>query len=121
MTIELVSLATGRTMLVSAGAFGRLLHLARQNGWNPERPQQDWTGAAGDTQVLEPDPNRYLRGTISADEARSLRRALVRAAATGQVLIEGGLSLTSEAVLQATRHGAFQVRHTAQEPFAAAA
>jgi hypothetical protein len=121
MTIELVSLATGRTILVSARAFGRLLHLAKQNGWEPERTEQEWPESTWDTQVLQPYVNRYMRGKISADEARSLRRALVKASATGQVLIEGGLSLTSEAVLQAARQGAFQVRYTADDPLARAA
>jgi len=121
MTIELLSLATGRTMLVSAKAFGRLLHLARRNGWEPERTQQDWPEATWDTQVLEPYVSRYMWGKVSASEARNLRRALVKASATGQVLIEGGLSLTSEAVLQAARQGAFQVRYINHEPIACAA
>jgi hypothetical protein len=121
MTIELVSLATGRSMLVSARAFGRLLHLARKNGWEPEKTSPDWPEASWDTQVLEPYVSRYRWGRVSASEAQNLRRALVRAAATGQVLIEGGLALTSEAVLQAARQGPFQVRYAAQAPLACAA
>ena len=67
--------------------------------------------------ALRSRPHGVVIGEARGAEAWEL----IRAAATGQVLIEGGLALTSEAVLQAARQGPFQVRYTAQEPLACAA
>jgi hypothetical protein len=116
MTIELVSIATGGVLQLSAKAFGRLLHLAKQNGWEPEKGPKDWPEANWDTQVFLPYLGRYLPGLISATEAQSLRRALIRASATGQVAIDGNLTLATEVLLQAAREGPFQVRCTTDEP-----
>ncbi len=116
MTIELVSRATGRVLRLSANAFGRLLHLAKQNGWEPERAPQDWPEANWDTQTFLPYVGCYMPGLISATEARSLKGALIKASATGEFAFDGSLKLASEVLLQVAREGAFLVRRTADEP-----
>lgn len=121
MTIELVSRATGKALYLSSKAFGKLLHLAKQNGWEPERAPQDWPAADWDTQILLPYVGRYIPGLVSATEAKSLKGALSKASATGQFVIDGSLKLASEVLLQVAREGAFLVRRTAREPHAHAA
>jgi hypothetical protein len=110
MTVELFSEGTRRVCRLSATAFGRLLHLARLNGWCPDTSPQDWAGGDWDTQILLPHLGPYVPGPVSAAEARSLTRALVKAAATGQTALDGSLHLASEALLHVARLGAFRVR-----------
>ena len=116
MTIKLVSKATGRAFCLSAKAFGKLLHLAKQNGWDPEQGSPDWPDTDWDTQIFLPYVGRYIPGPVSATEAKSLRGALVKASATGQLVYHGSLKLASEVVLQVAREGAFHVRCRADEP-----
>jgi len=118
MTIELISNATGQVIQMSVRAFGKLLHLAKKNGWEPERGPQDWPDANWDTQIFLPYVGRYMPGVISATEAQGLRRALVRASATGQIAMDGSLRIASEALLHTTREGPFRVRCVEVEPVA---
>jgi len=121
MKIELVSKASGRALFISVRAFGRLLHVAKQNGWEPEKAPQGWPEANWDTQILLPYVGRYIPGVVSATEAKSLRGALIKASAIGEFAIDGSLKLASEVLLQVAREGAFQVRRTADEPSACTA
>ena len=116
MTIELVSNATGKALHLSAKAFSRLLHVAKQNGWDPERTPQDWPEASWDTEIFLPYVDCYIPGQISRSEARSLKGALIKASGTGQFAFDGSLRLASEVLLQVARQGAFLVRCKAAEP-----
>ena len=118
MTIELVSQATGKAFHLSARVFGKLLHVARQNGWESGRAPEDWPEANWDTQVLLPYVDCYIPGMFSATEAKSLKGALIKASATGMFAVDGSLKLASEILLQFARQGAFLVRRTAEEPLA---
>ena len=116
MTIELVSKTTGKALCLSAKAFSKLLHVAKQNGWQPERSPQDWPEASWDTEVFLPYVDCYIPGLISATEAQSLKCALIKASGTGQFAFDGSLRLASEILLQVARQGAFRVRQKEAEP-----
>lgn len=83
--------------------------MARLNGWWPENAPQDWPAANWDTQILLPYVGPYIPGPVSATEALSLKKALVKASATGLIAAEGSLQIASEIVLLAARAGAFEV------------
>jgi len=113
MTIELVSHATGQVSRLSSKAFGKLLHLARLNGWWPEKASQEWPEQNWDTQVILPYIGPYLPGSISKPDAEGLMRALIKASATGQTAIDGSIQFASSVLLQVARAGGFQVRFNA--------
>ena len=116
MTFELVSRATGKTFYLSARAFSKLLHIAKQNGWETEMALQEWPEDNWDTQSLNHYASCYISGQISTTEARSLKGALIKASATGQFAFDGSLRLASEVLLQVARQGAFLVRQKEVEP-----
>jgi hypothetical protein len=113
MTVELVNAANGRTFRMTPRAFGKLLHLARFNGWLPEKTSHDWPSKSWGTEIILPHVGRYLPGTVSKEDAAGLLRALIRANATGEVASDGSLQFASQALLQMARDGSFDVRFDA--------
>lgn len=113
MTVELVSHTTGQVSRLSSKAFGKLLHLARLNGWWPEKAAQDWPEQNWDTQIILPYIGPYMPGSISKPDAEGLMRALIRATATGQTAMDGSVQFASSVLLQVARAGGFQVRFNA--------
>lgn len=113
MTVELVSHTTGQVSRLSSKAFGKLLHLAKLNGWWPEKAAQDWPEQNWDTQVILPYIGPYMPGSISKPDAEGLMRALIRASATGQTALDGSVLFASSVLLQVARAGGFQVRFNA--------
>ena len=109
MTFELVSAGDGRTYRINPKAFGKLLHLARQNGWQPERVANEWPSEAWETELILPHLGPYMPGRISRADAEGLKVALTRALATGAVAAEGTVQLASVTLLQVARAGAFRV------------
>ena len=109
MTFELVSAGDGRTYRINPKAFGKLLHLARQNGWQPERVANEWPSESWETELILPHLGPYMPGRISRADAEGLKVALTRALATGAVAAEGTVQLASVTLLQVARAGAFRV------------
>ncbi len=115
MTFELVSEVGGRTYKINPKAFGKLLHMARLNGWRPERVSSDWPSESWETEIILPHLGPYMPGRISRADAEGLRLALTRALATGAVAVEGTVQLASVTLLQVARAGAFRVCWTNTE------
>ena len=109
MTLELVSELGGRTYKMNPKPFGKLLHMARLNGWQPERVPQEWPSNSWETEIILPHLGPYMPGRVSRADAEGLRVALTRALATGAVAVEGTVQLASVTLLQVARAGAFRV------------
>lgn len=110
MMVELVSDVSGRVNRINRKAFGKLLHLARLHGWSPERIPSEWPSASWETELILPHLGPYLPGYVSRTDADGLRRALIRAMATGDVAVEGTVGLASMTLSQVVREGGFRVR-----------
>jgi hypothetical protein len=113
MTVELVSNATGHVSRLSSKAFGKLLHLARLNGWWPEKAADNWPEQNWDTRIILPYIGPYMPGTISQTDAEGLKRALIKATATGQTALDSSVHFASSVLLQVARAGGFEVRFNA--------
>jgi hypothetical protein len=109
MTFELVSEVGGRTYKINPKSFGKLLHLARLNGWHPERVPNEWPSASWETEIIIPHLGPYMPGRVSRADAEGLRVALTRALATGAVAVDGTVQLASVTLLQVARAGGFRV------------
>ena len=109
MTLKLVSEAGGQAFTINPKSFGKLLHLARLNGWNPERVSSEWPSDSWETEIILPHIEPYLSGRVSQIDAEGLRVALTRALATGAVAVEGTIQHASVTLLQVARAGAFRV------------
>ena len=110
MTLELISETTGRNYRINARAFGKVLHLAHQQGWYPERVSAEWPSESWETEIILPHLGPYIPGRVSRFDAEDLRKALTRALATGAVAVEGTVHLAASTLLQVAREGAFRVR-----------
>jgi len=110
MTIELLSEVNGRSYKMSPKAFGKLLHLARLEGWFPERVAHEWPSESWETEIILPHLGPYMPGRVSRADAEGLKIALTRALATGAVAIDGTVQFAAGSLLQVARAGAFRVR-----------
>ena len=109
MTLELVSDVGGRRYIIKPKELGKLLHMARLQGWQPERVPNQWPSDSWETAIILPHLGPYMPGRVSRADAEGLRIALTRALATGTVAAEGTLQLASSTLLQVARDGAFGV------------
>jgi hypothetical protein len=109
MTIEMESEVSGRTYRMDPKSFGKLLHMARLNGWQPERVAHEWPSASWETEIILPHLGPYMPGRVSRADAEGLRVALTRAMATGAVAVDGTVQHASVTLLQVAREGAFLV------------
>ena len=116
MTMELVSEKGGRCYRMRPRALGKLLHMARQEGWEPERVPHEWPSDSWETEIILPHLGPYMPGRVSRADAEGLRIALTRALATGTVAAEGA-QIATGILLQVARDGAFQVRLVRTESF----
>jgi hypothetical protein len=110
MTLELVSEVGGRSYHMKPRALGKLLHMARLEGWQPERVPHEWPSDSWETEIILPHLEAYMPGRVSRADAEGLRIALTRALATGTVAAEGTVQVAAGTLLQVARDGAFQVR-----------
>ena len=115
MTLELVSEGSGRSYDMKPKALGKLLHMARLEGWQPERVSHQWPADSWETQIIPPHLEPYMPGRVSRADAEGLRIALTRALATGTVAAEGTVELAAGTLLQVARAGAFRVRLASSE------
>ena len=110
MTVELISRGDGRTFRMSPKIFGKLLHIARFNGWWPERVTQDWPSNTWNTELILPHVGPYMPGPVSPTDASGLVHALNKANATGELVAEPSIHFASLALVQLARSGGFEVR-----------
>ena len=110
MTLELMSEVSGRTYDIKPRALGKLLHIARREGWQPERVSPEWPSDSWETEVILPHLGAYMPGRVSRGDAEGLRIALTRALATGTVAAEGTVQVAAGTLLQVAREGPFWVR-----------
>jgi hypothetical protein len=110
MIVELVSNTNGKTYRMAPRAFGKLLHMARFNGWWPEKSLQEWPSESWDTEIILPHVGAYMPGHVSKSDAYGLMRALTRAMATGEIATDGSVQLASLVLQQIARDGSFEVR-----------
>jgi hypothetical protein len=126
MMLELKSEVSGRSYLVRPQTLGKVLHLARLEGWEPGRLLNQCPSDSWDTAIILPDFGPYMPGKISRADANGLRIALTRALATGTVAAEGTVQTAAGTLLQLAREGAFRVQLETSEsssepqPFAGA-
>lgn len=100
---------------MSSRAFGKLLHVARSNGWQPEKEAPDYPAGSWDTEIFLPNIGPYLAGSVSKADARALQRALIRAQATGEVAMDRTLLFPAMGLLDVAREGEFEVRFSMEE------
>ena len=110
MTLELVSEYGRRKVAMNPKALGKLLHLARLEGWQPERVSSQWPSESWETSIILPHLGPYMLGRVSGPDAEGLRVALNRALATGTVAAAGALQFAATTLLQVAREGPFHVR-----------
>lgn len=110
MMLEIVSEGSGRSYRIRPRELGKLLHLARLEGWHPERVPHEWPSDSWETAIILPHLGPYMPGRVSRADAEGLRIALTRALATGTVAAEGTVQGAASNLLQVTREGAFRVR-----------
>jgi hypothetical protein len=110
MTMELISEHSGRKFDIGPKALGKLLHLARLEGWQPERVSPEWPSESWETSIILPHLGPYMPGRVSRADAEGLRIALTRALATGTVAAEGTVQFAAGTLLQVAREGPFRVR-----------
>lgn len=110
MMLELVSEYTGRKFDIKPKVLGKLLHLARLEGWQPERVSPEWPSESWETAIILPHLGPYMPGRVSRADAEGLRIALTRALATGTVAAEGSVQFPAGTLLQVAREGPFRVR-----------
>jgi len=72
----LTSLASKQTVRLTPRTFGKLLYMARLQGWKPERLPENWPSTSWDTEVVLPDLGPYRQGLVSKNDARGLAGAL---------------------------------------------
>jgi hypothetical protein len=101
---------------MSSRAFGKLLHLARFNGWCPEKDAPESPSNSWDTEMILPHLGPYLSGIVSKTDAHALMRALTRANATGEVAMDRTLLFPVMGLLEISREGPFEVRFQTSEP-----
>ena len=53
MTLEIVSEISGRSYRIRPRELGKLLHLARLEGWQPERVPSEWPSDSWETEMRE--------------------------------------------------------------------
>lgn len=115
MILELISEANGRSYDMKPRVLGKLLHMARLEGWYPERVAHQWPSDSWETEIILPHLGPYMPGRVSRADAEGLRIALTRALATGTVAAEGTVQVAADTLLQVARDGAFRVRLASSE------
>jgi hypothetical protein len=110
MMLELVSEVSGRKYLLLPNSLGKVLNLARLEGWQPEQEPNECPSDAFDTAIVLPHFGSYLPGRFSRVDAKGLKTVLTRALATGTVAADGTDQAAASTLLQLAREGAFRVR-----------
>jgi len=109
MTIELRSQTTGRVCKIAPKAFGKLLHLARFHGWEPEQVSGKWPSASWNTEIILPHVGAYMTGSVSKEDAQRLSSALERVIDSESSGLDQRLYFAALGVLEVAKNGDFDV------------
>lgn len=110
MLLELISEISGRNYPLQPDVLGKVLSLARQEGWQADRVVEQGVADNRDTAIVLPHFGAYMPSRVSRADADALRIALTRALATGTVAAHGTDEAGANTLLQVTREGAFRIR-----------
>jgi len=113
--IELTVVESQRSIEMTVGAFGRLLHLACAQGWIPEGIRRCWPRKSWDTELVLRDLNETLGGSISEYDADGLHRALKRLLAVDGLSFDKDLYLAARSFLDVVGKNAFTVAMVPQD------
>src|SRR5438552_7920595 len=69
MTLELMSEVSGWSYDMTPKALGKLLHMAKLEGWQPERVSHQWPSDSWETQIILPHFELYMSGRVSRADA----------------------------------------------------
>jgi len=109
MTIELRSNTTGRVCRIAPKSFGKLLHLARFHGWEPEQVSSEWPSPSWNTEIILPHVGAYMAGPVSKMDADSLATAIQRVIESESSGLDQCLYFAALAVLEVAKNGEFDV------------
>lgn len=90
-------------------SLGKLLHLAKFHGWQPERLAGDWPSQSWDTEIIMPHVAPYMAGSVGNSDALNLARGLDVALQSEAAGLDQALYFAALGLLQIARDGAFQV------------
>ena len=90
--------------------FGKLLYMARLQGWEPEKLPRNWPSTSWNTEVILRDIIEYADGCVSKCDADGLRRALTRLMATDGVSFDKDLYMAASRFIQHLGGSGFLVR-----------
>lgn len=110
MLLELVSEVSGRNYPMQPDVLGKVLSLARQEGWQADHVLEQSVSDTRDTAIVLPHFGAYMPSRVSRADAKGLRIALTKALATGAVAAHGTDEAGANTLLQVTREGAFRIR-----------
>jgi hypothetical protein len=109
MTIELRSQTTGRVCKLAPKAFGKLLHLAKFHGWDPEQASSKWPSSSWNTEIILPHVGAYMTGSVSKEDAEKLGQALERVIDSESSGLDQRLYFAALGVLEVVKNGDFDV------------
>jgi hypothetical protein len=109
MTIELRSQTTGRICKLAPKAFGKLLHLAKFHGWDPEQVSGQWPSSSWNTEIILPHVGAYMTGSVSKEDAEQLCMALERVIDSESSGLDQKLYFAALGVLEVAKSGVFDV------------
>jgi hypothetical protein len=107
--LKLTALESQRSIEMSAGVFGKLLHMASVQGWVPDGIRGCWPRKKWDTELVLRDLSQSLGDTISDYDADGLQRALSRLVAVDGLSFDRDLYLAASGFLDVVGKRAFKV------------
>jgi len=117
MIVELVSTADKRIVKMAAKAFGRALHLAHSQGWQPEQAPAEWPQTEWETVIILPHLGAYLPGIVSDEDAERLNQALQKVYRSKDSVCDQELYAALGTLLGVTAQGEFDVHFYASNSF----
>lgn len=78
MLLELISEISGRNYPLQPDVLGKVLSLARQEGWQADRVVEQGVADNRDTAIVLPHFGAYMPSRVSRADADALRIALTR-------------------------------------------
>jgi hypothetical protein len=109
MNIELVSVRSGLCFRLDGRSYGKLLHLARFHGWQPERLSEPPPPESADTVIVMRHVQPYMMCGVSETDAGSLLLALRRMIASEAAVFEPVLHFAALGMARVAQEGAFEV------------
>jgi len=110
MALNLIAIDSKKCVEMHSKTFGKLLHLARLQGWEPEKLPSNWPSTSWNTEVVLRDIEAYADGCVSKYDADGLRRALTRLMATEGLSFDKDLYMAASRFIEHLGNSAFLVK-----------